>query len=176
MAAAVALVAEHGYAAVTIEAIAEHAGTSKPAIYRRWPKKAAIVMDAFLAAAQPRIQPPKGLPLREGIITQATALAEFFQTTSTGRTITGLVAEAQTDPTLADAIREQWLQPRRAVATAMLTQAQASGELRPDIDIDALIDAIYGPLYFRLMLGHGTIDKVFVERIVDIVLDGATSP
>lgn len=157
---------------MTIDAIAERANTSKTAIYRRWPKKAAIVMDAFLAAAEPLITPPANLPLRETVIAQMTALAKFFQTTRSGRSITGLIAEAQTDTALADAIRENWLLPRRKVASAYFQAAREAGELRDDINTSALIDALYGPLYFRLLLGHDAIDKSFIERIVDMAIMG----
>lgn len=172
MRAAIYLLDERGYAAVTIDAIAERANTSKTAIYRRWPRKASIVMDAFLAAAEPLITPPENLPLRETVIAQMTALAKFFQTTSSGRTITDLIAEAQTDAMLADAIREKWLLPRRKVASAYFQAAREAGELRDDIDISTLIDALYGPLYFRLLLGHDVIDKSFIERIVDMAMIG----
>lgn len=172
MSAAIHLVDERGYAAVTIDAIAGRASTSKTAIYRRWPGKAAIVMEAFLAAAEPLITPPENLPLRETVIAQMTALAKFFQTTPSGRTITDLIAEAQTDAMLADAIREKWLLPRRKVAGAYFQAAREAGELRDDINTSALIDALYGPLYFRLLLGHDVIDKSFIERIVDMAMMG----
>ncbi|HAV1630870.1 TPA: TetR/AcrR family transcriptional regulator [Enterobacter hormaechei subsp. steigerwaltii] len=172
MRAAIYLVNERGYAAVTIDAIAERANTSKTAIYRRWPRKATIVMEAFLAAAEPLITPPENLPLRETVIAQMTALAKFFQTTPSGRTITDLIAEAQTDAMLADAIREKWLLPRRKVASAYFQAAREAGELRDDINTSALIDALYGPLYFRLLLGHDVIDKSFIERIVDMAMMG----
>ncbi|HCI1918322.1 TetR/AcrR family transcriptional regulator [Pandoraea sp. XJJ-1] len=172
MRAAIDLVDERGYAAVTIDAIAERAKTSKTAIYRRWPKKAAIVMEAFLVAAEPLITPPDNLPFRDTVIAQMTALAKFFQTTPGGRTITDLIAVAQTDAALADAIRENWLIPRRTVACAYFQAAQKAGELRDGIDSSALIDALYGPLYFRLLLGHDAIDKSFIEHIVDMAMMG----
>jgi len=172
MAAALHLVGERGYAAVTLDAIAEQACTSKTAIYRRWPKKAAIIMDAFLAEAEPLIQPVTGLPFRDTIIAQMTALTDFLQTTPGGRTLRGLIAEAQTDTALADAIRERWLAPRRAVAAAMYADAHEAGELRGDIDSGALVDALYGPLYFRLLLGHAPIDHAFIAQTVDTVLGG----
>ncbi len=60
-------------------------------------------MEAFLVAAEPLITPPDNLPFRDTVIAQMTALAKFFQTTPGGRTITDLIAVAQTDAALADA-------------------------------------------------------------------------
>ena len=170
--AAGTLVAEHGFGAVTVEAIALRAHTSKTTIYRWWPGKAAVVMDAFLAAAQPIIEFPPTSSLRDELTTQMKALAAFFQRTDTGRTITALLAEAQSDPELAVAMRERWLIPRRAAAAAGFRRARRRGELREEIDDDALIDTLYGALYFRLMFGHAPIDDALVESVVDTVLDG----
>lgn len=172
MDAAIQLVNDRGYPAVSLEAIAERARTSKTAIYRRWPRKAAIVMDAFLTAAEPLIAAPAGLRFRDSIVAQMTALADFFQTNPRGRTVAGLIAEAQHDPELADAIRQRWLEPRRNAAVALYDAARQTGELRDDVEDATLTDALYGPLYFRLLLGHAPIDKGFVEHTVDVVLAG----
>ena len=86
--AAIALVEQDGFSALTVEAIAVRAQTSKTTIYRWWPGKAAIVMDAFLDAAQPMIGVAPSGSLRDELMTQMKALARFFQRTDTGRIMT----------------------------------------------------------------------------------------
>ena len=172
--AAIGLVERDGFNAVTVEAIAARAQTSKTTIYRWWPGKAAVVMDAFLLAAQPTIQPARTGSLREELTNQMKALARFLQRTDAGRTITGLIAEAQSDPELASAIRERWLAPRRAAAAAEFHRAGQRGELRLDQDDEVLIDTLYGALYFRLMFGHAPIDDAFIANVITTILDGAT--
>jgi AcrR family transcriptional regulator len=174
--AAVQLVEEHGWGEVTVEAIAARAGTSKTTIYRWWPGKAAIVMDAFLAAAEPSTEMAPAGSLRIELAAQMKDLWRFFTESSAGRTITALVAEAQANPELATALRERWLAPRRAVAAAAYERARDRGELHPDVDDGVLTDALYGPLYFRLMFGHAPVDDAVIESLVDTVLRGATSP
>ena len=71
-------------------------------------------------------------------------------------------------------MRERWLAPRRAAAAAGFRQARERGELRDDVDDEALIDTLYGALYFRLMFGHAPIDDALIEHVIAAVLEGVT--
>jgi hypothetical protein len=83
-----------------------------------------------------------------------------------------LAADAQSDPEIAQALREQWLGPRRAVAAEIIREGIARGELRADMDVAAALDLVFAPVYYRLLFSHEPLDEAFAERYIDHVLDG----
>ncbi len=82
------------------------------------------------------------------------------------------MAEAQSDPELASAFRERWLEPRRESVREILRAAIAEGSLRADIDFEAAIALLYGSLYYRLIVAAGPIDKRFIDHIYQQFLAG----
>ena len=172
------LMTESGFAGLTIEGIAERAGVGKTTIYRRWPDKANLVMDAFFTCANPKLAFPDTGTLREDLLRQMRALIREFNG-PTGQTIASLMAGMQSDAALAEAFRQQWIEARRAESRAVVERSQARGELRADIEPDVLLDALHGPLYFRLLTQYAPLNAAFAERLVDLVLSGlltSTSP
>ena len=169
--AARALMAETGFTGLTIEGIAERAGVGKTTIYRRWPDKANLVMDAFFTCANPKLAFPDTGTLREDLLRQMRALIREFNG-PTGQTIASLIAGMQSDAALAAAFRQQWIEARRAESRAVVERSQARGELRADIEPDVLLDALHGPLYFRLLTKYAPLNATFAERLVDLVLSG----
>jgi hypothetical protein len=87
-----------------------------------------------------------------------------------------LAADAQSDPEIAQALREQWLGPRRAVAAEIIREGIARGELRADLDMAAVLDLVFAPVYYRLLFSHEPLDEAFAERCIDHVLTGIASP
>jgi AcrR family transcriptional regulator len=169
--AALALVAEIGFRVLTIDLIAERAGVGKTTIYRRWPNKAAVVMDAFLALVGPGTKFPAGASAVQRIKLQMRLQARFFRS-SKGRMIKALLGEAQFDAELAKAFRDRWIKPRREMTRGVLLDAIRQGELRSDIDLDATIDLLYGPIYYRLQIGTGPITEAFTDRVLVDVMRG----
>ena len=93
---------------MTVEAIAERAGVSKATIYRWWPNRAAVVMDGFLSTVSSEVPFPHTGHAREDIRIHMRRLAEAFSG-KIGRTVAALIAEGQSDPELAEALRSRWL-------------------------------------------------------------------
>lgn len=168
------LLNEDGFAALTIEAIAAKAGVSKATIYRWWSSKAAVVMDGFLAATAPNIPFSDTGSVKEDFRTQMHTVVNLFAS-QTGRTIAALIAQGQVDEELAVAFRERYLAARRTEAKQILKRGIACGELQPDIDLDVVLDALYGPLYYRLLVGHASLDVDFVNKLVDLVMKAISS-
>jgi AcrR family transcriptional regulator len=168
---ALRLVTKRGFRSVSMNEIAAEAGVGKMTLYRHWPNKAALVMDSLLVLIGSETDFPEAGSAIKSLRQQLNLQAAFFRS-SRGNLIRSLVAEAQSDPELAIAFRERWLNPRREGVRRIMQAAVAEGSLRSDIDIDTAIDLLYGSLYYRLLLGSGALDERFVDGIYDQFLEG----
>ncbi len=166
-----------GFAAVTMEAIAERAGVSKATVYRWWPNRAAVVMDGFLSTVSSQVPFPHTGHAREDIRLHMRRLTEAFGG-RIGRTVAALLAEGQADPELADALRSRWLLVRRAEAREILELGIERGELRGGLKPEVAVDVLYGPIYYRLLVGHAPLDEDFADALADHIFAGlgATDP
>jgi AcrR family transcriptional regulator len=160
---------------MTMEAIAERAGTSKVTLYRWWPHKAVIVLDAMLAEASPRSSyREKASPL-EALRSEMRALCRFLQGRM-GRLLVGVLAEGALDPEIGDAYREHWVKPRRDNARRLIDRAVEAGSLKPGTDPEVTMDALFGPLYYRFFIGHLPLNAPFVEAVFEAVMGGIATP
>ncbi|NMG08412.1 TetR/AcrR family transcriptional regulator [Brasilonema sp. UFV-L1] len=166
------LLEEKGYRDICIEAIASRAGVGKQTIYRWWPSKAAVVMEAYSEKATQNIPTPDTGSVKQDLYQILQQLFAILTTTTTGTAVTGLIAEAQMDASLAEAFREQFIKCRRAATRTILERGIARGELRPDLNLELVIDTIYGPIWYRLLLKHATLDDAFAEELVNFLIVG----
>ena len=171
--ATLSLVKEFGYRSLTIDKIAQRAGTGKTTIYRWWPSKAAVVGEAFLSYISPEIAFPSvpEMSACESIRRQMQALAGAFQGPH-GDLLRALLAEAQFDSELSHALINTWTLPRRALATEILKAGIASGELKSDIDVNVAIDALYGGLYYRFLIPYAPLSSKYALALADTVMNG----
>jgi AcrR family transcriptional regulator len=173
--AALDLVSAEGYRAITVDQIAARAQVGKMTIYRRWPNKATVVMDALLVLIGPETDFPSTPRASESIKKQLHLQVKFFRS-KYGRLIRSLLAEAQSNDELAEAFRERWIVPRRRGVVAVLQKAIDQRELRSDIDLELTTDLLYGPLYYRLLIGTGTITTSFADALYEQFMDGHKLP
>lgn len=173
--AALRLVTKRGFRAVTMDEISEEAGVGKMTIYRRWPNKAAVVMDSLLALVGPETSFPKGKNALQSMRMQLDLQAAFLSGPR-GVLIRSIVAEAQSNPELAAAFRDRWLAPRREEVRTMFLQAIKEGSLRKELDLDTAMDLLYGSFYYRLLLGMGRFDEQFIESVYQQFLRGHQVP
>jgi len=164
-------VLELGFRAVSVELIAAKAGVGKTTIYRRWPNKAAVVMDAFTLMVGSGSLFPRAERATDSIRLQMRAMAKSFRGDD-GVLVKALLAEAQFDPELAKAFRERWTLPRRKLALPVIREAIRQGGMRPDIDPEDTIDLLYAPIYYRLQMGTGPLSDVYVDAILDRAMKG----
>ncbi len=169
--AALDLVLEVGFRSVSIEGIAAKSGVGKTTLYRRWPNKAAVVMEAFIGLLGPASRFPDHAQATERLRLQMQITAKAFRG-RVGALVRALMAEAQYDPELAKAFRENWTIPRRKLVSEILVEAVRQGGVRADIDMEAAIDAFYAPIYYRLQMGTGTISEVYVDSIFQQAMQG----
>lgn len=170
--AALELVEETGFNQVTIESIAQRAGVGKTTIYRWWPDKAHVVIDAFFESTSPTIPFPNTGDVCADFTDQMLLLTALFRGPK-GKLIATLLMGAQHDPSLAKAFRERWLEPRRKQGREVIARAKERGQLAQDVDPELLMDALYSPVYLRMLAGHQPIDAAFARSIVSLVLKGS---
>lgn len=169
LAAARALLERGGLTAVTIEAIAAKAGVSRPTIYRYWPNAPAVAMAAFLeASGAPAASKTSRSPLA-ALRAQLHAVADAFAAPA-GRSIAAMVAAAQSETELAKAFRNEFIARNRDAARLLLDRCVSDRLVAPPDDIDLALDLIFGPLFYRLLMGHAPITRGFVDQLLDAVI------
>ncbi|MEU7628870.1 TetR/AcrR family transcriptional regulator C-terminal ligand-binding domain-containing protein [Nocardia sp. NPDC049220] len=172
LAAAAELVRELSYPKLSIEAIAGRAGVGKQTIYRWWPSKGAVVLDAMLESDSG----PAGLALpNTGDI--AADLRGLLRGSVAALTDPGfesflraMYIEIQQDPELAAAYRERLLLPQRVAIADRLAAAIDSGELRADLDLEFAVDLLLGPIQTRWSLGLGGLTDAYADKARDAAL------
>ena len=167
--AARALLERGGLTAVTIEAIAAKAGVSRPTIYRYWSNAQAVAMAAFLeASGAPAAGRASRSPLA-ALRAQLHAVADAFAAPA-GRSVAAMVAAAQSETELAKAFRNEFIARNRDAARELLERCIAERLVAPPADIELALDLVFGPLFYRLLMGHAPITRGFVDQLLDAVI------
>jgi AcrR family transcriptional regulator len=169
--AAADLLVEGGLGAATMEAIAARAGVSKVTIYKWWPSRGAVAVDAYFHRFDETYSYVDTGDVAADLTTQVRLLIHAFRGRA-GEIMAELIGRAQTDPALAETLRTGWLVPRREAAAAVLERAVARGQLRPDADIPTVMDELYAPLYWRLLMRHQPLDDALADELVRNTLEG----
>jgi len=168
------LLAERGFAGVTVEGIAARAGVAKQTIYRWWPSKVDILLDTLVEDAGRQLAVPERGAVVPGVRRYLHALAAFFKDPA-GQVLLALIGEAQHDPAMAKVFEERYLGPQRARERALLARGVAAGELSAELDVEACLDALIGPIVYRALTGT-RITKRFVDGLVRDVLEPRAAP
>ena len=157
--------------AATIEAIAARAGVSKVTIYKWWPSRGAVAVDAYFHRYRATAEFGDTGDLATDLTGQISLLLTAFRGRA-GAVMAELIGQAQADPALADTLRVRWLEPRRRATATVLHRAVDRGEIRPDLDLELVMDQLYAPIYYRLLLGHEVLARGLAEQLVRTTLEG----
>ena len=168
--AAIDELTERGYAQLSVEGIAARAGAGKQTIYRWWPSKADVVLDALLDAAASTIAVPDEGSLQADL--DAFLVATFRQR-GQRPVLVGLMAEALLDPVFAVQFRDRFLMGRRDVLRAVLDRAADRGEIAADVDPEMVLDIVFGVLWYRLLLDHAPLDEAAGQHLAALVTRAA---
>jgi AcrR family transcriptional regulator len=174
LAAAIELLLEQGLQAMSMDVVAKRAGVSKATIYRWWPSKDVLALDALatewqVAGHAATIDTGS---LRGDLLARFRPWLRQLRQKPYGRVVAGLVAKAQADPAFAELYRERFVRPRRDATRPILQRAIERGEVAAGIDIEVALDLIYGPVYHRMLHGHAPLDERFARNVVDTALAG----
>jgi AcrR family transcriptional regulator len=164
---------ERGYAAVTIEGVAAQAGVGKQTIYRWWPSKGLLILEAFRDRFDHQLTAPPSTdrPLA-GLADHLQRTAELLNHPKYGRMLADLVAAAQHDPSLAKNFRDEVYRPTRDGTLTRIREAQKSGDVRDDVDPDLVADLLFGPLWFRLLVMQEPPTQAYAQQIIEATLTG----
>jgi AcrR family transcriptional regulator len=165
---------QKGYAALTIEGVASQAGVGKQTIYRWWPSKGTVVLDAFLDALGPTIDvPPTGDHLAD-LRRSLHRAAELLSHPRYGPMLADLVGALQHDEALAAEFQQRVYEPIRRQTTERVERACAAGMIR-SIDTNLAADLLFGPLWFRMLLMRQPPSASYVDEVIDALLLGLAS-
>jgi AcrR family transcriptional regulator len=171
LAAAAEVLEEVGFAEATVDAIAERAGASKATVYRWWPHKAGVLIEAFRESVAEELPFAITGDLEADIRKQLVQFVTMLRGRK-GRAFAGFIAGAQADPDLAEEFRKSWIHPRREEAKVVFRHYIDTGDLPTGIDLDLSIELLYAPLYYRLLTGYGELTDEFAENVARQALHG----
>ena len=154
---------------LTMDAIAKRSGVGKPTLYKWWPSKAALVFSMFHERLATEGSAPDVATVEAVIRARMKHLIAAFNGLF-GKVMAELIAEGQSDPALLRELYDRHIEPRRAATVADLERGKANGEIAPDADPELLVDAIFGPTYYRLLLGRIPLTEEYGNDLIDQVL------
>jgi AcrR family transcriptional regulator len=156
---------------MSIEEIAKRAGVGKTTIYRWWPSKAAVVIDAFVEHHLIHTPMRDDVPVREAMTEHLASLVEQYAGPR-GRLVAQIIAESQYDESTLREFRERFWDGRRATTRALAERGVREGDLRDDVDPELMIELVYSAVYVRLLFGYRTLEREFAESLVDTAFSG----
>src|SRR6266498_3850055 len=168
--ATLAVLDESGYGRLTLEEVARHAGTTKPAIYRRWPSRQQLVLAALRLRLGDARAPDTGCTLCDLDESLKVFVAAFQRMPPD--VIGPLFADCVDDRELRAAFMTTLFDPPRAAVKETLDRAHARGDLRDDVDRELILDLIGSLVHYRALFGHATTSNAEIERAVEALLQG----
>lgn len=170
-----ALVGTRGGDAVTVDEIAAAAQVGKQTIYRWWPSKTALELDALVDGTM------RATPFRETDDVRADferhlrSVIRLFNS-PTGRIVRSQLGESCVDDEAATEFRDRFWAPRRELSRRRLERGIELGQVRNGIDVELVLDVVYGALWTRLAIGHLPMRAADARRVVDVVWPGIAGP
>ncbi len=165
--ATVRLMEENLYDGLTIEGVADRAGVSKQTIYKWWPTKSRLAMEACLSRSQRDIVDPDTGCAEDDLCEFLTRTCRALGTGRWGFAVASVIGAAQANSQVAREFREDFIEKRRAVGARLLERGVARGEVRANLDIPLTLDLMYGPVWYRLLLRNAPLDAAFARGIVN---------
>jgi len=159
---------------LTMEEVAQRAKVGKPTLYKWWPTKGTLVLAMLCERMAPNLERPTALTAEESLRFRVRRLVDAFNGPF-GPVVAGLIAEGQSEPAILQAFFDRWVSPRRTATIADLERGKHANELQSETEPELLNDAIFGAIYYRLLLRSGPLTRRFGEELVEQVLRGHRS-
>lgn len=168
LAATVDLLAEVGFAGLSIEGVACRAGVGKATIYRHWSTKAELVIEAFTSLTRCN-QPVRAGDLRTDLVECVSAIVAAVTSPPMGPILPSLLDAAERDPELAE-LHRQFTAQRRRFLLDVLASGIDQGVVKPGADVELVADLLVGPVLYRRLISRAPLGPDYAERLVDMVL------
>lgn len=162
------LIGELGYGAFSIEAVAARANVAKQSIYRRWVSKGALLVELYMSGLEQAVAPAPNDFARD-VTALLTQTVERLQDPAYANILRGLMIEAQTDPALRKLVLEKIVEPRRKALRAVISRGTKTGDLPSDIDVETLLDFVFGAIWFNLLLSNDGVPDSFVDDVIGML-------
>jgi AcrR family transcriptional regulator len=171
------LLLDQGLSSMSMDDVARRAGVGKATIYRWWPSKERLALDALAAewASSASAQGRDTGTLRGDLLALLRPWVRQLKRRPYARVVAGLVAAAQTDAEFAELYRQHFIGPRRSASRDLLLRARERGQIAADTDLEVALDLLYGPVYHRLLHGHAPLTQRFAEQVIDAVITTISS-
>ncbi len=173
LAATLELLGEDGFDGLSIEGVAARARVGKTTVYRRWPSKIPLVVDALTQMKTPTpTVVAEDMPTREALVR---AMAGFTRPHegSAARVLAGLVDAMSRNEDLAQAVRSVLVAERERGLVSVIERGKQRGEIRPEVDARVMVDLLGGPVVLRRLITGAPVNQRLALAIVDLVMDGA---
>jgi AcrR family transcriptional regulator len=171
--AALEIAAESGYAALTIEGIAARAGVGKQTIYRWWPTKADVLLEAGAAKADLRVPLADRGSYAADLRAFLTASYKMANDRALADLLRALMAEAQLDQAFGERFRASFLRRRREALMVVVDRAHERGDLPPHPAPAVVLDLVFGTIWYRVLATRGRLDKALVDDLIGVLTDGS---
>lgn len=171
LSAIVELLRERPLRDISIEEIAKKAGVGKATIYKWWPSKAYVAFDAFSRRLREMVPIRDTGNAERDFKEQLYALFAFFDSPA-GKLLGQFLGEGQIDEEFAGLFRERFLVPRRRLVGAIFDRAVERGQIRGGLDRELVLDMIYGPGFYRMMIRHAPLGREAVDAMVSMLFRG----
>ncbi|HTV36261.1 MAG TPA: TetR/AcrR family transcriptional regulator [Xanthobacteraceae bacterium] len=156
---------------ITIDEIAGRASASKGTIYKQWGSKSALFVESFFDSVRNELIFDETLPALEALRKQYHSLVSMLAGAH-GEVLRALIGESQFDTEIHSALLKGYFLPRRSAAIGCVADAIDAKELRNDLSPDIAVDALYGALFYALMVRYRTLDDRWANDVIDAVLQG----
>jgi AcrR family transcriptional regulator len=157
-----------------MEAVALRAGASKTTLYRRWPSRTALLVEAMDRAFQALPTPATG-DLRGDLLALMVASEALLESQPFPRLLAAVIDAAERDPALAG-LHFELTERRRQPIRAVLAEASARGDISPTVDLELVIDLLVGPAFYRRFVAHRPFPPGYATDVIDLVLASIASP
>ena len=169
--AAYRLSAEKGLRGATMQAIATASGVSKMTVYKWWPSRLQLLIDAYMRQATALLPISETAPAAEAIHAHAQQYLVALRG-DLGRVQLAVLAECLTETGNADLFVERYLSARRKLGVRVIRRGQRTGSIASTRPAEALYDQIYGTMFYRFQFGLATLHKAFVRSLIDATFAG----
>lgn len=157
---------------ISMEAVAKRAGVGKPTLYKWWPTKTALIFTLVQERIMGPMEAEQGASAEEAIRGRMRSLISAFNG-DFGKVLAELIAEGQSDPGVLTELYERLISLRRGVLVSYIERGKRDGEFADESDPELLVDAIFGPLFYNLLLRLTPLTQQYGQRLIDQVLRGA---